>query len=366
MPIRPSALLAAAFAFGLASSPVAAQEQVLRIYNWSDYIAADTIARFESETGIKITYDVYDSNDILEAKLLAGKSGYDLVFPSATPYFANQLKAGLYQKLDKSRLPNAARLDPEVMTSLAAYDAGNEHAVPYMMAGTGVGYNIDKLKALIPDAALDSWSLVFQPRVLARIKGCGVTWLDAGEEALPSALAWLGRDPKSQSTEDLQIAADTLMKARPTLRYIHSSSYINDLANGEICVAMGYAGDLVQARSRAREAGRGVQIGIFLPKEGAPFNIDVMAIPKDAPNVANAHRFIDFLLRPEVIAQISNEVGYANAVTAATPLLRDDIRNDPVIYPPAATKARLFSIPPAGRDFERTRTRTWTRIKTRY
>lgn len=366
MPIRTSGLAAAVLAAVLAAVPASAQDQTLRIYNWSDYIAADTIARFESETGIKVTYDVYDSNDILEAKLLAGKSGYDLVFPSATPYFANQLKAGLYQKLDKTKLPNAARLDPEVMAFLGAYDAGNEYALPYMMAGTGIGYNVDKVKALLPDAPLDSWALVFQPRVLAKLKECGVTWLDAGEETLPAVLAWLGRDPKSQSNDDLQIAADSLMKARPALRYMHSSSYINDLANGEVCVAMGYAGDLVQSRARAREAGRGVQIEIFLPKEGAPYNVDVMAIPKDAPHVANAHRFIDFLLRPEIIAQISNEVGYANAVTAATPLLQADVRNDPVIYPPAATRAKLFSIPPAGRDYERTRTRTWTRIKTRY
>ena len=202
MPIRVPGRAAALLAAALAATPALAQDQVLRIYNWSDYVAGDTIARFEKETGLKVTYDVYDSNDILEAKLLAGRSGYDLVFPSTTPYFANHVKAGLYRKLDKALVPNAARLDAEVMRFLAAYDPGNEYAVPYMMAGTGIGYNIDKLQALMADAPVDSWGLVFQPRVLSRIKGCGVSWLDAGEEVVPAALAWLGRDPKAQSTED--------------------------------------------------------------------------------------------------------------------------------------------------------------------
>ena len=352
---------------GLAAGPGAqAQEKILNVFNWNDYIAKDTLEKFTSETGIKVNYDLYDGNEILEAKLLAGKSGYDVVFPSTTPFFAKQLKANIYRALDKAKIPNLAGLNPKVMAEVAKYDAGNAHGVPYLMAATGIGYNIDKVKALMPDAPIGSLAMVFDPKVLQKLKTCGVTILDSPEEVLSAALSWLGRNPTSMTDEDLKAASDVVMKARPSYKYIHSSAYINDLANANTCVVLGYGGDLVQSRSRAKEAGRGVNIGIFIPKEGTAFNIDVAAIPADAAHVDEAHAFIDFLMRPEIMAGITNETGYANAVTKADALVRPELHNDPNVYPPAEVQAKLYTNPPAEQAFERARTRAWTRIKTRY
>jgi putrescine transport system substrate-binding protein len=346
--------------------PTVAQEKVLNVYNWNDYVAPDTLSKFTAETGIKVNYDLYDGNEILEAKLLAGKSGYDVVFPSASPFFVKQVKAGIYQKLDMSKLKNAGNVDKSVLTELAKYDAGNAHGIPYLMAATGIGYNIAKIKALMPDAPIGDLAMIFDPKVLAKIKGCGVTILDSSDEVFSAALAWIGKTPTSQSDTDLKTASDIVMKARPSYKYIHSSAYINDLANANTCVAMGYAGDLVQARSRAREAKRGVDIGIFIPTQGSAFNIDVMAIPADAPNVDNAHLFIDFLMRPDIMAAVTNATGYANAIQASQAMLDDDIKNDKVIYPPDDVRSKLYTVPPADQAFERARTRAWTRIKTRY
>lgn len=348
------------------AAPTLAQEKILNVYNWNDYVAPDTLEKFTAATGIKVNYDVYDGNEILEAKLLAGKSGYDVVFPSASPFFVKQAQAGIYRKLDKSKLGNIANVDKEVLAELAKYDSGNSHGMPYLMAGTGIGYNIAKVKALMADAPIGSLAMILDPKVLAKIKGCGVTVLDSSDEVLSAALAWSGRDATSQSQDDLKLATDVVMKARPSYKYIHSSAYINDLANANTCVAMGYAGDLVQARDRAREAKRGVEIGIFLPKEGAAFNIDVMAIPADAPNPDNAHLLIDFLMKPDIMAAVTNATGYANAIPAADAMLRPEIKNDPVVYPPPEVRAKLFTVPPADQAFERARTRAWTRIKTRY
>ncbi|HEY4135264.1 MAG TPA: polyamine ABC transporter substrate-binding protein [Alphaproteobacteria bacterium] len=360
------ALFAAVLAAQGAAQDAWGQEKVVNVFNWSDYIAKDTIEKFTAETGIKVNYDVYDGNEILEAKLLAGKSGFDVVFPSTSPFFAKQLQANIYQKLDKAKLPNAAGLDKGVLAELAKYDAGNAHGLPYLMAGTGIGYNVAKIKQLMPDAPIGSLAMIFDPKVLAKIKSCGVSVLDSSDEVFSAALAYAGKTPTSLSQDDLKTASDIVTKARANYKYLHSSAYINDLANGNTCLAMGYAGDLVQARNRAKEAGRGVEIGIFLPKEGAAFNVDVMAIPSDAPNVENAHAFINFILRPEVIGPITNETGYANAVTAADKFVDPAIKSDPVIYPPADVMAKLYTIPPADQAFERARTRAWTRIKTRY
>jgi len=343
-------------------APAAAQEEkVLNVFNWSDYVAPDTIANFEKETGIKVNYDVYDSNDILETKISVGKSGYDVVFPSASPFFARQVKAGLYQKLDLSKIPNAKGVDPKVLERLASADPGNAHGLPYMMAGTGVGYIKSKIDKLLPDAPIGSVAMLFDPKTVAALKGCGVTVLDAPEEVLPAAMSYTGKSPVSVSTDDLEAAGKTVMAARPSWRYIHSSSYINDLANGAICVAQGYAGDLFQARKRAQEAKNGVEIGIFLPKEGAAFNIDVMAIPKDAPHPDNAHKFINYLLSPKVVADITASVGYANAVPASLEHVPAEIRNDPVVYPPQ--DAKLYTPVLATPAYERARNRLWTRIK---
>jgi putrescine transport system substrate-binding protein len=356
-------LAAAGLAAILAAPAGAAEEPVVNVYNWSDYITDEALARFTEATGIKVVYDVYDSNENLEAKLLAGHSGFDVVFPSATPFFAKQIRAGVYRKLDRSLLPNAAGVDPKVLAQLRVADPDNAYGIPYMMAGTGVGYNVAKVRELVPDAPLGSLRMLFDPAVLSRLQGCGVSLLDAAEEVFPAALAYAGRDPLSTAQSDLEAAAAVLSAARASYRYIHSSSYINDRAGGATCVAMGYAGDLVQARARAEEAGAGVEIGIFLPREGAAFNVDVMAIPADAPHPGNAHRFIDFLLTPGVIGPISSEVGYANAVPASMPHIDPAIRDDPVVFPDAAVK--LYTFPVVGDDYERARNRAWARIKAR-
>lgn len=344
----------------------AAGEKVVNVYNWSDYIAPDTIKKFEAATGIKVNYDVYDSNEVLEAKLLAGHSGYDVVFPSASPFLEQEIRAKAYQPLNRSKLPNYVNLDKGVLKVLSASDAGNLHAVPYMIAATGIGYNVDMIRKAMPNAPVDSWSMLYDPAIVARFKSCGVTLLDTPTEAVPAALVYLKRNPRSQSKEDLAAAAAALQKIRKSLKYIHSSSYINGLANGDICMSMGYVGDLVQARARAREAKKGVNIHIFIPKEGAVVNIDVMAIPADAPHVDNAHAFINFMMRPEIIAEVTNTTGYANAITGARKFVNPKIQNDPVIYPPQAVLDKEFTVPAAKRPYEIARTRVWTKFKTGY
>jgi putrescine transport system substrate-binding protein len=346
----------------LAALPASAQEaKVVNVYNWSDYIAPNTLAEFTRRTGIKVNYDVYDSNDTLEAKILVKKSGYDVVFPSAMPYLARQVKAGIYRKLDLAKIPNAGGVDPKVLQQLKSADPDNAHALPYMMAGTGIGYVKSKVSALLPSAPTDSFALIFEPKNLAALKRCGVTLLDTPDEVFPAALAYIGRDPRSTSEADLKAAGEVVSQARSGYRYFHSSKYINDLANGAICVAHGYAGDLLQARKRAAEAKKGVEIGIFLPREGAMFNIDVMAIPADAPHPDNAHRFIDFLLDPKVVAEITSEVGYANAVPESRQYIAKEINEDPVVYPPPEVK--LYTVPMVTSKYERDRNRLWTRIK---
>ena len=354
-------LCAAAVAGQIATPAAAGEEKVLNVYSWSDYIAPGTLAEFTRRTGIKVNYDVYDSNESLEAKLVVGRSGYDVVFPTAMPFLAKQIQAGLYRKLDFDKLPNAKGVDPAVMTRLKTADPENAHALPYLMAGTGIGFIRAKVEALLPDAPIGSAAMLFDPKVLSALKPCGVTLLDTADEVFPAALAYLGRDPASNSKEDLRAAGEVLAAARPYYRYFHSSSFINDLANGSICVAQGYAGDLFQARKRAREANNGVEIEIFLPKEGAIFNVDVMAIPNDAPHPENAHKFINFMLEPEIIATITASVGYANAVPASRPLIPAEIANDPVVYPPADAKLHSALLETA--RFERERNRLWTRIK---
>jgi putrescine transport system substrate-binding protein len=358
--VRAARMLAAAALLAMTSGFAGAEEEkVLNVYNWSDYVAPDTLEEFTKRTGIKVNYDVYDSNEVLEAKLLVGKSGYDVVFPSAMPYLAREVKGGIYQKLDFSKLPNAKGIDPKVLAQLKPADPNNEYALPYLMAGTGIGY----IKSKMPnDAPVGSLALLFDPKTVGSLKSCGVTVLDTPDEVLPAALSYLGRDPNSTSDADLKAAGEVVAKARPSYRYFHSSSYINDLANGAICVALGYAGDLFQARKRAAEAKNGVDIGIFLPKEGAAFNIDVMAIPKDAPHPDNAHKFINYLLEAKVIGAITSAVGYANAVPASREFIAKDINEDPVVYPPA--DAKLYTATLVTQKFERERNRLWTRIKT--
>ena len=341
----------------------AGEEKVVSVYNWSDYIAEDTVANFEKETGIKVNYDVYDGNETLETKLLAGNSGYDVVVPSAS-FMERQIKAGVYQKLDKSKLPNLKNMDPEIMQRAALHDPNNEHSVVYMWGTTGIGFNPDKVKKAHPNAPTDSWSLVYEPEHASKLKGCGIAVLDSPSEIVTTVLAYIGKDPNSQSPDDLAQAEAKLLKIRPYIRYIHSSQYINDLANGEICVAVGYSGDILQARDRAEEAANNITVEYAVPKEGTIIWFDEMGIPKDAPHPDNAHAWINYILKPEVTASISNYVNYANGNAASLPLVDESVRTDPGVYPPAEIKAKLYPDLAETPEYTRLLNRTWTRFQT--
>lgn len=343
---------------------VRAAEETVHLYNWNDYFAEDTLAKFEARTGIRPVLDLYDANDVLEAKLFAGSSGYDVVFPTARPFGTRHIKAGLYQPLDKSKLPGLERLDPAIVASLADIDPGNRYFVPYMWGTTGIGINTAEVKAALgDDAVTDTWGLIFDPEKAGKLASCGISMLDDPTEAFAAALAYLGKDPNSRSQPDLEAATELLKAARPYIRYFHSSQYISDLANGDTCVAHGYSGDILQAKSRAEEAGKGVEISYQIPKEGAVLWTDVMAIPKDAPNPAAAHAFIAYILEPQVAADISNYVMYANPNLEATPLLDEAVRADPGIYPTDEVKKKLFVLQTPDDKQMRNINRLWTRIK---
>ncbi len=347
-----------------AASPAAGEEARLNVYNWSDYIAPDTIPKFEAESGIKVTYDVYDGNEVLEAKLFAGRSGYDVVVPSASPFMARQIAAKVYRVIEKAKLPNWKNLDPRILELVAAADPGNEHGAPYLWSDTGIGYNETQLRAALGEAApVDSLALIFDPAVAEKLAGCGISLLDTPQEVFPATLAYLGIDPRSRDLGDLDKAFAALEKIRPYVRKFHSSQYINDLANGDLCAALGYSGDIVQARNRAREAGNAVKIAFRVPKEGAMMSVDMLGIPADAPRPDNALRFIDYLLRPAVIADITDAVSYPNPNVAATALVKPEIRNDPAVYPPEDVRRRFYIDLPAPSAYERARTRAWTRLK---
>jgi putrescine transport system substrate-binding protein len=345
-----------------------AEEARLHIYNWSDYIAPDTVASFEKETGIAVTYDVYDGNEVLEAKLLAGHSGYDIVVPSASPFMARQIAAGAYLALDKSKLPNLKNLDPRLMALAATADPGNRHGVPYLWSVTGVGYNVAMVERAIGGTAgggvpRDSLALLFDPALAQKLAGCGIELIDTPQEVIPAALAYLGIDPTSRDLGDLDRAVALIGRVRPYVRRFHSSQYINDLAAGDVCVALGYSGDVIQARNRAREAESGVEIAFRVPREGAQMSIDMLAVPADAPHPENAHRFIDYILRPQIIAAITNAVSYPNPNPAATPFVTPQIRDDPGIHPPDAVRRLFYIDRPAPRAYERARMRAWNRMK---
>jgi putrescine transport system substrate-binding protein len=347
-----------------AQAPVAAgEEQVVNVYNWSDYIDPAMLEKFTAETGIKVNYDVFDSNEVLETKLLAGNTGYDVVVPSAS-FMERQIKAGVFQKLDRSKLPNWSNLDPEILQRVALHDPGNEHSVNHMWGTDGVGYNEAKIKAAMPNAPLDSWDMIFNPKVVSKFKDCGVSVLDAPTELTAVILAYLGKDPNSQDPADLKLVEDKLMTIRPYIRMIHSSQYIDALANGEICLALGWSGDVLQARDRAAEAGQGNVIKYFVPKEGTIIWFDMYAIPADAPHPDNAHAFINFMMKPEVAAANSNFVNYATGNAASIPLVNEDVRNDPGVYPPPEVKAKLFPDLSETDEFTRLLNRTWTRFTT--
>jgi putrescine transport system substrate-binding protein len=338
-------------------------DKVLNVFNWSDYIQPSVIADFERETGIHVNYDVFDSNEILETKLLTGHTNYDIVVPSGA-FLERQLQAEIYQKLDKSLLPNLKNVDPAVARDEALYDPGNQYSVDYMWITSGVGYNAAEIKRRMPDAPLDSWRMVFDPAVASKFADCGISVLDAPSEVVATVLLYIGRNPNSNSPEDLKAAEQVLKAVRPYIRYIDSSRYIDNLANGDICLVMGWSGDIKQAHDRAKEAAKGIDIIYSIPREGAIVNYDVIAIPADAPHVRNAHLFIDYLLRPEVAAQNSNLIKYANAVSPALQPLDPSVRNDPGVFPPPEVRARLTPERPRPPDYQRLLTRMWTRVKT--
>ncbi|BBP80652.1 MULTISPECIES: polyamine ABC transporter substrate-binding protein [unclassified Pseudomonas] len=337
-------------------------EQTVHIYNWSDYIGETTLADFQKETGIKPVYDVFDSNETLEGKLLAGRTGYDVVVPS-NHFLGKQIKAGAFQKLDRSQLKNWGNLDPALLERLEANDPGNQYAVPYLWGTNGIGYNAEKVKAVLGVDKIDSWSVIFEPENIKKLSQCGVAFLDSADEMIPAMLNYLGLDPNSKNPDDYKKAEAKLMEVRPYVTYFHSSKYIGDLANGDICVAAGFSGDIFQAAARAEEAGKGVEIAYAIPKEGGNLWFDMVAVPADAANVKEAHAFIDYLLRPDVIAKVSDYVGYANPNTKSGEFMNQDVRDDESVYPPQAVLDKLYvseELPP---KVQRLMTRSWTKVK---
>ena len=336
----------------------------VNVYNWSDYIAEETVPGFEREHGVRVNYGVFDSNEVLEAKLLAGNSGFDVVVPSLQ-FLGRQIQAGVFQPLDTSKLKNHAGLDPELMKRIAVQDPGNRYGVPYLWGTTGIGYNVDKLTAAFGSTEIaNSWDLLFKPENIRKMKDCGVMLLDTPSEVVPIALNYLGEDPNSTDPAVIEKGARLLRSIRPYVQTFHSSQYIDALANGNACLVLGWSGDILQARDRAAEAGNGVNVAYSIPREGTALFVDMLAIPKDAKNLDAAYAFIDYLMRPEVAAANTNAVAFPNPVPASLPLVEEEIRNDPTIYPPEEVSARLFTLAIVPPEVDRLYTRLWTELKT--
>jgi putrescine transport system substrate-binding protein len=366
----PRAPLLAALLFGAGSltacgghTGAGASDKTLNVYNWAGYIAPDTVANFERETGIEVHYSTYESNEISETKLLTGHSNYDVV-TSADAFFERQLHASVFRKLDKTALPNSVNLDPEILQKLAVHDPGNLYAVPYLWTQAGLGYNVDKVRERLGSAKPDSWSLLFDPKSAAKLKDCGIMIVDSPEDVLPSVLIYLGKDPNSRDPADWTAAADVLMQIRPFVRSIEAEGIIGDLANGSLCLGLTWGGEVTQARYRALEANNGVKIRYFVPREGAVAGLDMLAIPADAPHPDNAHKWLNYLMRPEVIADISNVLKYSNGNKASLPFVQETIKNDPAIYPDAKTRASLSIETMQPPELKRLMTRLWTRFRT--
>jgi putrescine transport system substrate-binding protein len=352
----------ALIACGGHGKPPAAGE-TLNVYSWADYIAPDTVANFERETGIKVHYSTFDTNEVLATKLLTGHTNYDVVVPTDF-FFDRLLKAGAFRKLDKAALPNSANLDPEIMQKLAVHDPGNLYSVPYLWFTTGLGYNVDKVRERLGSSEYDSWSLLFDPKNAAKLEDCGILVVDSPTDVYASALIYLGKDPDSRDTADLNAAADLLLKIRPFVRSIDSVGVISDLANGGLCLILGWSGDVMLARYRAQEASNGVKIRYFVPKEGGLIGADMMSIPADAPHPRNAEVWMNYLMRPDVMAGITNTVKYPNGNRASLSFVEGAIKNDPAIYPAAETRAKLHTLPAMTPEESRLVTRLWTRFRT--
>ncbi len=338
-------------------------EKVLNIYSWMDYIAPDTVRNFEKETGIKVNYSTYDNNEVLETKLLTGHTGYDIVVPTEN-FFDRQLHAGVYRKLDKSALPNLVNGDRDILSRMAVHDPGNQYAIPYLWSTTGIGYNVDKVRARLGSATFDSWSLLLDPANAAKLKDCGISIVDSALDVFESVVIYLGRDPNRRDPADIAAASEVLQKIRPYVRYIDPAQYIADLANGEICLSLGWSGDVGLARSRAKEASTGVNIAYLVPREGALMTVDMVGIPADAPHPHNAHLWMNYLMRPDVIAGITNYLKYPNGYSGSLPLVLPALKSDESIYPDAAIRARLFTNKSVSAEYSRLVTREWTRFRT--
>jgi putrescine transport system substrate-binding protein len=366
MTFRPLvSMLSAALFVGVAATSALAQE--VRIYNWSDYIDEDILKEFTAETGIKVVYDTFDTNELLETKLLTGSTGYDVVVPTAT-FLNRQIQAGVFQKLDKSKLPNLKNMWPEIQERVAKYDPGNEYSVTYMWGTTGIGYNVDKIKEALPNAPVNSWGLIYDPKNAEALSKCGIMVLDSAEDVLPSVMNYIGISPPDYDPakpENVEKAGEHMAKLRPFIRKFHSDEWKQALADGDICAVVAYSGDVFQYQAAAEEAGKGVKIEYVIPKEGAQLWFDVFAIPADAPNADNAHKFIDYMMRPEVIAKATNYVSYANANLASQQYIDKEIIQNPAIYPDADTLKRLYTVSTVqDPKLQRLITREWTRAKT--
>ena len=357
-------LLAAALCGLTLAGTAQAADRELKVYNWFDYITPETLTKFKQDSGIKLTYDIFDTNEALEAKLLTGNSGYDLVVPSNV-FLAKQVEAGVFQKLDRSKLPNWQHLDPQLMKLIEANDPGNQYAVPYMYGTVLIGFNPAKVKAVLGEnAPVDSWDLIFKEENISKLQQCGVAMLDSPGEILPIALHYLGLDPNSRNPQDYEKAGALLQKIKPHVAYFNSAKYMTDIANGDICVAIGYSGSFFQFANRAKEAGNGVVVDWRLPKQGAPLWFDSFAIPKSAKNVAEAHEFLNNLLDPKVIAPISDFLGYPNPNKDGMPLVQSEIRDNPNLTPTAEAQKNLYVLQPLPQKIERIRTRVWSKVKT--
>ncbi len=347
---------------GRGSNPL--PDKVLNIYSWADYIAPDTVANFERETGIKVNYTTYESNEILETHLLTGHTNYDIVLPTDV-YFERLLGARVFRPLDQTILTNRGNLDPGIMRQLAVHDPGNRYATPYLWTTVGIGYNIDMIRARLGDVHPESWSLLFDPANAAKLQDCGITVIDSPMDVFAAALLYLGKDPNSRDSAEVGAAADLLMKIRPYVRSINSSGYLNELANGGHCLVLGWSGDVAQARLRSMESGSSVKLRYFVPREGSLIVVDMMAIPADAPHPHNAQIWLNYLMRPEVMAGITNAVSYPNGNLASFSIVKDAIRSDPTVFPDSTTRTRLHALVAASPGHSRLITRLWTRFRER-
>jgi putrescine transport system substrate-binding protein len=347
----------------LAWTPAAAQERVLNVFNWNDYIDPYMVQRFTRETGIRLRYDIFDSLETLEGRLSAGRSGYDVVVPTSEPTFSRLARAGAFRPIDRALVPNLANLDPELMARVAASDPGNRFGALYLWGTIGLGMNPERVRALAPDAPVDSLALLLDPQHARRLARCGITMMDSAIDVIPTVLRYLGKNPDSTSPEDLREVERALLAIRPFIRNFATGGAIEALASGQSCLAFAYSGDVIQATARAREANRGVALQYVAPKEGAQLWFDLLAIPADAPNPENAHAFINFLLQPDVMAAVTTHVGYPNGVPASRPLVEPAVANDPAVFPGPDLRARFFTIGPVPQAADRARSRVWARFK---